>query len=516
MLRKIISGTVLIMLVMSLLTVVFHAYKTWGEPETTIYLDPSNFVFNITDTSIGKLFNASVWVRNVTDLCVYQIQIRYNATVLDCIDVIEPTWDQYYVLHSILPYTMTTEKDEVGKYTIGGSELPTKPAAHFNGTGLITIFTFNITRAPTKAGNLTSALNINNSETFLLDRYGTKISGVTKEDGYYEIDWLAPPKPKIAISPTDQYFDAYSNHIGEKFNETVLIKGLDLAWGLTNASFCLCYNTTLINVTRYWIDPPWQNSVVTYTAGTWDELNVTVWDSTETPSGDVELIVIEFVVVYQGMSPPRPDFSYDETPLFFSSHALCDHTFQIPEDTPIEGKVRIDCMLVPQFHDIAIEDIWTSKTILCQGYGANITVAVKNKGDFAETFNVTVYANTTSIATQIVTLPRGNSTTVIFTWNASGFAKAYYVISANATQVLGETNTTNNALTNGQVKVVIPGDVNGDGIVNMVDIYTELILRYMCKLGDPGYAANSDITNDGVINYQDIYIAILHFMETDP
>jgi hypothetical protein len=142
-------------------------------------------------------------------------------------------------------------------------------------------------------------------------------------------------------------------------------------------------------------------------------------------------------------------------------------------------------------------------------------VTVRNLGDQTETFNVTAYANTTSIATKTVTLQHGNFTIITFTWNSTGFAKGYYNISAYAWPVKDEIDTDNNRLTDGQVKVVTPGNVNGDGIVNMIDIYTELILRFMYTRGDAGYRANSDINDDGIINYQDIYIAILHFMQTD-
>jgi hypothetical protein len=132
-----------------------------------------------------------------------------------------------------------------------------------------------------------------------------------------------------------------------------------------------------------------------------------------------------------------------------------------------------------------------------------------------ETFNVTFYANMTAIATQTITLTSENSTTITFIWNTTGFAKGKYSISAYAWPVIGETHTSDNRLTC-QVRVVIPGDVNGDGIVNTIDIYTELILRFMCKRGDAGYRPNSDINDDGIINMQDIYIAILHFMQTEP
>jgi hypothetical protein len=146
----------------------------------------------------------------------------------------------------------------------------------------------------------------------------------------------------------------------------------------------------------------------------------------------------------------------------------------------------------------------------------SINATVANHGDCTETFNVTVYANTTIISQTEVTLASGNSTIITFTWNTTGFAKGNYTISAYVWPVQDEIDIDNNNLTDGQVRVVTPGNVNGDGIVNMIDIYTELILRFMCKRGEPGYRANSDINDDGIINYQDIYIAIIYFMQTEP
>jgi hypothetical protein len=167
-------------------------------------------------------------------------------------------------------------------------------------------------------------------------------------------------------------------------------------------------------------------------------------------------------------------------------------------------------------HDNAMQNVGTLKNYVGQGYSLHIIVTTANQGGCTETFNVTAYANTTSIATQTVTLASGNSTILTFAWNTAGFAEGYYNISAYAWPVINETDIDNNNLTDGQVKVVVPGDVNGDGIVNMQDIYTGLILHFMCMRGDPGYVANSDIYDDGIINMQDIYIAILHFMQTDP
>jgi hypothetical protein len=167
-------------------------------------------------------------------------------------------------------------------------------------------------------------------------------------------------------------------------------------------------------------------------------------------------------------------------------------------------------------HDVATTNVTPLKTVVGQGFSMHINVTVTNHGDFAETFNVTVYADTSLIETRQVSLPSGHSATVIFKWNTTGFAKGTYTISAIAESVQGETHTEDNGLISGQVKVLTPGNVNGDGIVNMQDIYTEIILRFMVKTGDLKYSANADINDDGIINYQDIYIAVLHFMQKEP
>jgi hypothetical protein len=77
----------------------------------------------------------------------------------------------------------------------------------------------------------------------------------------------------------------------------------------------------------------------------------------------------------------------------------------------------------------------------------------------------------TEIETKTLTLPSGNSTTITFTWNTTGFAKGNYTISAYAWPVLGETDTADNNLTDGTILITIPGDINGDRKVDLVDVY---------------------------------------------
>jgi len=168
----------------------------------------------------------------------------------------------------------------------------------------------------------------------------------------------------------------------------------------------------------------------------------------------------------------------------------------------------------PPTYDVAITSIARSKTVVGQGYSLNINVTAANQGDYPETFNVTVYANTTSIETKEVTLPIGNSTTITFIWNTTGFAKGNYTISAYAEPVPpGEADTEDNTFIDGDVFVSIPGDVNGDKKVNILDCI--LIANHFGHVNGDGHTpgskewfdcANCDINSDTKTNVLDCIV----------
>jgi hypothetical protein len=156
------------------------------------------------------------------------------------------------------------------------------------------------------------------------------------------------------------------------------------------------------------------------------------------------------------------------------------------------------------------------KTVVGQGFLVHMNVTAVNRGDFTETFNVTAYANITTIGSQTVTLTSGNSTTVTFTWNTTGFARGNYTISVNATVVEGELNTTNNNFADGTVLVSFVGDVNGDGKVRVDDVL-DVALRFGTNRGGPPastgyyYSPNADINDDNKIRTDDVLATAQHF-----
>jgi hypothetical protein len=166
-------------------------------------------------------------------------------------------------------------------------------------------------------------------------------------------------------------------------------------------------------------------------------------------------------------------------------------------------------------HDIAVTNVTSYKTIIDRGYLNNITVTTNNLGNYTETFNTTVYANQTIIATSMnTTLAVADSTTMMFTWNTTGFAYGNYTIWAYAGPVPGQTSTDNNC-TDGLVLVTIPGDVDGNFKVDMTDVML-ILSAFGSKTGQPRYIANSDIDGSLQIDMTDVMICFANFGQHYP
>jgi len=165
--------------------------------------------------------------------------------------------------------------------------------------------------------------------------------------------------------------------------------------------------------------------------------------------------------------------------------------------------------------DVGAISVVLYKTVVGQGLGLNMTVTVSDLGGYRETFSITVYANTTSVASQSVTLSSGTSTTILFTWNTTSFAYSNYTISAYAWPVPGETNTLNNNCTGGTTKVTIPGDINGDFKCSLSDL-SLLAKAFNTKPGDAKWNPNADINGNGNVGLSDLSIMAKHFNQHYP
>jgi hypothetical protein len=165
-----------------------------------------------------------------------------------------------------------------------------------------------------------------------------------------------------------------------------------------------------------------------------------------------------------------------------------------------ENNYRLD--LIPEktfldIPDVAVTNIATSRTVVAQGFFLQITVTTSNKALKYETFAVVIEANTATIKTQTMTLTSMSTAVIAFTWNTIGYARGNYTITATALPAIGETNTADNTLVNGEIMISKLGDLNLDSIVN----YKDASLFRQAYIGAYNYLA--DFNQDDVINYKD-------------
>jgi hypothetical protein len=173
--------------------------------------------------------------------------------------------------------------------------------------------------------------------------------------------------------------------------------------------------------------------------------------------------------------------------------------------------------LSPATHNIAATSVRavSAKTVIGRGFSYNLSVLVADEGDYAETFNVTAYANSTVIGTEQASLTATDQTTLTFTWNTTSFAYGNYTLSGYAGPVPGETDTADNNLKGGWITVSIPGDLDGDFKVSRQDLVL-LSNAYGSTPGTPNWNPNADIDGNGIVGLSDLTSLACHYGQHYP
>jgi len=197
----------------------------------------------------------------------------------------------------------------------------------------------------------------------------------------------------------------------------------------------------------------------------------------------------------------------------------------------VTGSGSITGNYLTRVHDVAVTDIvitvrhckWgLGGTWVFQGRTANISVTVINKGDFPEDVSTTLYYNITAnkiIDTQSTILLIGENKTLLFVWNTANVPYCHnYTITAVAT-IPADYTPVDNTRYDGNIKVRILGDLNGDGKDDGKDI--TLVALSFASYGpnflhpgsppSPTWNLDCDINEDNKVDGKDIVVVALNF-----
>jgi serine protease AprX len=169
--------------------------------------------------------------------------------------------------------------------------------------------------------------------------------------------------------------------------------------------------------------------------------------------------------------------------------------------------------LPSEVHDVSVIKAVPSKTVASGNVTVDVTVT--NQGNYTETFNVTAYANTTTVGTIQTTLTNGSNATLTFTWGTTSFPKGNYTLSAVAPLLPNEKKNADNPPITSWVVVTITGDIDGDFKVGLTDLHL-LAAAYGSKPGDPNWNPNADIDNSGTVNLPDLFTLSQHYGQHYP
>ena len=285
---------------------------------------------------------------------------------------------------------------------------------------------------------------------------------------------------------------------GENFTINITIANVT---NLYSFEFKLSFNSTILNALEVElgdffptpenvsiIEPPWINNTAGYI-----HFGAKITGCELPRSGGGTLSVVTFQVMDVGYSALN----------LYDTHITDSWSDPIPHET-FEG--YFNNVLLSR-RDVAVINVTPSHTEAYTGRVVNVTATVKNKGDIAETFDVNAYYDNNLIGTLTVTdLASREQANLTFSWNTEGVQPCIsYTIKAEANPVPNEINMTDNIYVDGMVKIKILGDINGDGVVDILDV-VEAALAFGAYPGHPRWNPDADLMPDDVIDIFDLVL----------
>jgi len=194
----------------------------------------------------------------------------------------------------------------------------------------------------------------------------------------------------------------------------------------------------------------------TVQAGDLVSINVTVanqWVSTETfnvtlsYSWDTHKTIIDSRtdITLDGMTNTILEFTWNTTGLLGGNYMIVAEANFLESEADTDDNTRTAGPVHIPMHDVAVTDVTANPTKVSPGQTVTISVAIKNKGDFPETFKVKLYSDSTSLTEWTITnLAPGATQTLTYSWDTTNVEPSSYQIKAVADSLPEERDTNDN------------------------------------------------------------------------
>jgi len=209
---------------------------------------------------------------------------------------------------------------------------------------------------------------------------------------------------------------------GKTFSININVSGVEDLWGYT---VVLSYNTTVLTATAYSSYDPFTQpgpSLINDTAG-WAYLYFTMQMGAPLGvSGNVPLVKLDFTVDASGVTL----LDLHDTKLVTSKATSISYTELDGSFTNVK------------VHNIVVANVTASPTrVATPGGLVTLNVIIVNKGDFDETYNVTIRYGSVLIGEETdLFLGSGENTTRTFSWDTTGLELDEYTLEVKAAVAL--------------------------------------------------------------------------------
>lgn len=245
----------------------------------SMWIEPSTIVLNAYGIPVGYKFNVTVWL-NVTSQNMYtwQFKLYYNTSQLTATRAgysagAQSEWAAHKTGGSAAAVTPVIEEDYVlfAESIVGDYYVPAGTSAS------LAWVEFQIKAAPPTGGGLTSALNITNADTYVLNPDLDEITPITKSGATYSYSYIDNIPPRIE-EPTQ---NPPANNVQPGQSVKVSVNVTDPESGVKNVTLYYTNDTTWNQVPMEFNSATglWETTIPGYNLGTTIKYKIEAYDN---------------------------------------------------------------------------------------------------------------------------------------------------------------------------------------------------------------------------------------------